>query len=445
MHMAFGKRVLLTAFLERDNLKLLAFEASGKTLNRTFGGQITFGADVLREAFIVDPIKFSSQVKMALSQKEDVAKAADVVLFVPAEKTFVKAMPTTDGVEVFIRSLPYFKEELLIDSEGQGEKVKGEADNALVNHIAFEKKLIEDFERPFLETGKKVSAAVATIKVLAQHYSQSGKYLLLMCFEKDCVAVVMQDGVILDQASFPKDVFVSRLNEFRLGKGFADVRDAYVIGTFEAGVVDKIRTEQQLNVKELAGGDIYDLVAGAYFNDAAGQGAQFKLPSFSLPQGLEGKMPNPKYLFLAGAAVIGFILVVVLAKNLGKVNLPKMPGSQTPVVKKTIPVVKAPPPAPAPTPKPADFKVRVLNGTTVTGEAGRAGDSLKALGFDVVETKNATASGFVATRLRVAADVPQEISDQIKTTLLNTYASVNVETLVDDAVKIEVIVGKKKT
>lgn len=436
--MLFGKRKLLTAFLEKDNLKLLAFEVSGKSVTRTFGGQISFTANVVREAFVADPVKFCAQVKMALSQKPEVLPLTEVVLFLPPDKTFFKAMPASDEIDSFVRSLPYFKEELLIDT--QVASGKSHDPNALINHFAFEKKLVEDLERPFLESGKKILCALSNVQVLVSSYTQQGKYLFLISFEKDCTALAMQDGVILDMATIPKEVFAGRLNEFRLGKNFADIKTAFSLGAFEAGVLDRIRTEQGLSVSDLAGSDIYDLIVGSYSSGG------IRVDGYSgFLSGIKEKLPNQKLLFLVGAAIVGFVLVLVVARNLTRISLPGFGGGQKTEVKKTLPPTSAPAPVPeAPTPKPADFKVRVLNGTTVAGEAGRAGEAIAALGFDVTETKNATVSGFEATRLRSVSGVPKEIIDQLNTALLGTYESVSLESLVDDTVKIEVIVGKKK-
>ena len=88
-----------------------------------------------------------------------------------------------------------------------------------------------------------------------------------------------------------------------------------------------------------------------------------------------------------------------------------------------------------------------MNGTLVTGEAGRLAEILKGLGFEITETKNATSAGFAATRLRATNDVPDKITAGLKTTLLETYESVSLEPLATPSANavIEIILGKKKT
>src|SRR3989344_527723 len=447
--MTFGKTQMMVGFLERDNLKMLAYEVSGKGVERIFGGQISFTTDVVREAFIADPVKFANQVKAAVSMKPSLTGISEGVLFIPAEKSYIKTLPATDPVDGFVRSLPYFKEELVIDAEGTEARAKGKEESGLVNHVAFEKKLVEDFERPFMDLGKRIKTVAASVKAVVESHVQAGKYLLLLPFEKDVTVVAAENGAVLDLASLPKDVWVGRLNEFRLGKNFADIKKVYTVGIFDGASLDKLRSEQGLEVTELDLRDIYDVAFESYLSLGGKRGG---LPNF-LPavdlSGVTDRLPERKYLFLVGAAVVGFVLVVVIFKNLGRLGLgqsQKAPETETPVVNEQESGSKSAEqtPAPAPEPKPADFKVRVLNGTKVTGEAGRLGDKLKELGFEVTETKNATSSGFEATRLRVAADVPAKIVEQVKTALLETYESVDLETLVDDVVKIEVVIGKKK-
>ena len=108
--MTLGKRKLLAVFLEKDNLKLLVFEGR----ERVFAGQIGFSQEVLRDAYIADPAKFSGQLKMAFSQKDLLKEIEEAVLFIPPDKAFTKSLPATDPIDGFVQSLPYFKEELLL-------------------------------------------------------------------------------------------------------------------------------------------------------------------------------------------------------------------------------------------------------------------------------------------------------------------------------------------
>ncbi len=417
--------MILAAFLEKDNLKLLVYK--GK--ERVFAGQITFSAEVVKDAFIADAAKFSSQIKMAFSQKPQLRDVTDVALFLPADKTFTKTLDVADSVDSFVQSLPYFREELILTEQ----EVKGDGkDKGRVTHVAFEKKLIEDLQRPFLETGKTVVAVRSLVNDLVASNPCEGEYFLLAPLEKDVAFAVAQDGAILEASEFKTDLFVTRFGEYVVNHNLGDVKTAYTMGVFSKELAEKLHHAQGLTLNSLSETDVYDSVVASYLRlQGKGWGSLFeKLPK------LPG-MPSQRMLFLVGAGIVGFVLVAMIMRN-----LPQLGGKKTEVVSP----VAGPAAAPAPEPKPGDYKVRVLNGTLVEGEAGRLAKTLQGLGFDVVETKNATSSGFVTTKLRPASDVPDKIVTTIKTALEETYETVFVEPLasVSGEVKIEIIIGKKK-
>ncbi len=434
--MSIGKKKLLAAFLEKDNLKLLAYDVFGTRAVRTFAGQINFSAEVVKDAYIADALKFTGQVKMAISAKLPLQAVSDLVLFMPTDKTFSKSLPTSDAVDSFIQSLPYFAEELVLTSSQVDKKT---------THVAFEKKLVEDFQRPFMESSKKITAVKSGINVLGAEFVQEGKYFLLAPLEKEIAMAVVENGAVLELASFGKEVFSARFSEFILNHNLDSVRLAYTVGTFDADLASKIRTERGIEVVSVASGDIYDATVSAYLRSLGGRSLGNVLGKIGL-QAISSKIPARKPLLLMGAGLVGIILVVMLVRGITGTKS----GANTPAV---TPVATTPTVPPAPEPKPADYKVRVLNGTLVEGEAGRLADKIKELGFEIKETKNATTAGFVTSRLRTAADVPTTITEKIKAVLTELYDSVSVESLPagrqdlasDSAgVKIEVIIGKKK-
>lgn len=390
--MPFGTKKILGVFLEKDNLKLLVFQ--GKT--RVFAGQLTFAPEVVRDGFIADSEKFSSQVKIAFAQKQELHEVAEVLLFISPDKAFTK---NTDSLETFVHGLPYFKEELIINNE------KGV-------YLAFEKKLVEDLQRPFLDAGKKVIGVKSAANLLTKRFSQIGKYLLLVALEKETVLIVAENGGILDLAVIKNEVLVARLPEFLANHNMAEEKKAYVLGKFSGQI--------NLELVSLAQTDIYELIIDA----ALTKESKFKLPKI-----------NQKYLFLAGAILLGAILTIIIVKSVNR-----------PVVEKEVvsPVVETP--VLSPEPVKSDFPMEIQNGTSVTGEAGKLSEVLKAQGYEITGTANATAAGFVATRLRHLPVVPEKILEQIKSSLLETYQSVNLEPVATFSGQkvIQIIIGKKK-
>lgn len=436
MTLPIAPKNLLFAFLEKDNIKLLVFEISlTKKVVRQFAGQITFSPEVVKDAYIADPAKFSGQIKVAFSQKPALQQIREAVILLPPDKTFTKSYLGEDPPETFIQSLPYFQDELIVEAESARPKsrLSPQARFDFVTYVAFEKKLVEDLERPFLESGKTVIAVKSAVNLLASAFPNDGKYFLLTPFEKEIGVVAADSGKISSLASFPKDVFLTRFFEYIVNHNLGDTTRVFTVGVFAAEIAERLRTEKGMEVVSLETRDIYDLTAAVFTRAKASKIAEFLTAVAPLLKRLLGH----RLLFLTAAALVGFSLVVLLVRGL---ILPTKPsGDKTPVS----PVAQSAPP-PAPEPNPADFKIRVLNGTLVTGEAAKLAEKLKEQSYDVGETKNATTAGFVTTRLRVDKTVPDKVTATLKTFLLEVYETVAIEPLEDQTVKIEIIIGRIK-
>jgi len=446
----FAKQQLLTVFLESDNVKLVASELSGDKSIRIYAGQISFPSVVVREAFIADPVKFSSQVKVALTQKPQLQTITDVQLIMPPEKTFLRTLEVNEDVESFLRVLPYFKEELILNKI-DSKVAKGET--STVTYTAFEKKLVEEFQQPFLDSGKKITSVLGSPQVLSAKVGLKDDYFLLLCFEKTVAVVVHKMGKISQSESWPVDVFVIRFEEFVRNNNLTNIKKAQIIGTPVADLQQKLTTDLGLNFAPTIGEDIYDSIINSSMPKKTG----FSLPSFSFGKSSEAKSASTdaaesdpkakiiKFLPLAAAIIAGFILSFVVISSLTqKMKAGKALTSAVNPTPAVTPVVQTPTPTPVPALKPADVKVRILNGTSVSGEAGRLATKVTALGFTISETKNASTSGFVTTKLRVDSTVPTTMQTDLQTLLSGTYEKVVVEPLIDAAVKIEIIIGKKK-
>lgn len=402
--MTLQKKKVLAVFLEKDNLKFLVY--TGKL--RSFAGQITFAPEVVRDGFIADSEKFSAQVKIAFAQKATLHEVTQVLLFISPDKAFTKTMPASESLDSFVHGLPYFKEELLITSTENKDKT--------ITYVAFEKKLVEDLQRPFLDVGKKVLAVKSPANVLTRRFAQVGKYLLLVPLEKEVIAIIGQDGNVADLSVIKNEVFAARLLEFKSAHEIT-TNSVYTLGVFPSSLSANLN----LHLVSLAQTDVYDLIVNSS-SDAK---------SLNIPQ------INQKYVFLAGAVLVGVVLTAVIVKNFPR-SQSKVISPVTQPAKPITPVVVEP--------KTSDFPVAIYNGTLVTGEAGKLAEVLKAQGFPITDTKNATSAGFAATRLRVTSSIPASITSGLEKTLLETYESVSKEFVatISGTAKIEIIIGKKK-
>ena len=330
--MSIGKKKLLAVFLEKDSCKLLVYRVGGLKGGpiREFAGQISFSPDVVRDGFIADPAKFSSQIKMAFAQKDVLRETTEILCFVCPDKIFTKTLPVSDSEDVFIHGLPYFKEELLI---------KRDTGKLRTTYVAFEKKLIEDLQRPFLELDKKITDIKSGANVLVAKFAQDGRYLMLLPLDKEIAVVAAENGEISDLTVVKNEVFAARLEEFRANHNLAD-SPVYSVG--------KLPTQNNLQVVSLDQTDIYDLIIRSALSSRT---------KFAVPE-IFSKL-NKKYLLLFGAALVGGALVLVVVKNLPSVQ------KKTTITSPVVPVAPAPV-APIPEPNKLDYPIRVLNWTLVS-------------------------------------------------------------------------------
>jgi hypothetical protein len=113
---------------------------------------------------------------------------------------------------------------------------------------------------------------------------------------------------------------------------------------------------------------------------------------------------------------------------------------------------ETPSPEPTMTPAPAvdvsKLKVSVLNGSGISGEAGKVENLLVAGGFskDLVATGNASAFNHKTTSVSLKKTVPAEVFDKIKTALGSGYEVIKAVGDLSDtsANDIEITVGKKE-
>ncbi len=145
-------------------------------------------------------------------------------------------------------------------------------------------------------------------------------------------------------------------------------------------------------------------------------------------------------LLLIGGAVIG-ATVYLLQNQFG------LPGKPVATLEPTPNPVVESTPVPTPTPAPlerANFKVRVLNGTTKSGIAKTVLDKLKGLGYQTDRAGNAPKQDYTQTMVRVK-EGESTLSAQLTKDLAPDYAIASVEADLKktDNVDAEIILGEK--
>lgn len=108
-------------------------------------------------------------------------------------------------------------------------------------------------------------------------------------------------------------------------------------------------------------------------------------------------------------------------------------------------------PAPTATPTPVDTEedkekltVKVLNGTGVVGQAGRAKTRLEALDYSGIEAENADTEDNTETKVTFSPKVPKEYQEEIIEDLEKIFETVTSEVKEDATTDIEVLTGTEK-
>lgn len=108
-------------------------------------------------------------------------------------------------------------------------------------------------------------------------------------------------------------------------------------------------------------------------------------------------------------------------------------------------------PTPASTPEPpkevdlSKYEIQILNGSGVTGEAGRQREVLEEEGFVISSVGNADNSDFSDTIIQAKKEVEKEFLDKLKSVLEISFTLGETEELSEDAsVSIVIILGTKK-
>ena len=166
---------------------------------------------------------------------------------------------------------------------------------------------------------------------------------------------------------------------------------------------------------------------------------EFKFTTAPKKSGFEGK----KWLAV-GVIVLGVLLVVgagffFLRGNEGEGLLGSSP---TPTPTET-PVLPTNTPTPEPTPGilRSGLSVKVLNGTGISGEAGKLVAVMRELGYTKVEAGNASKSDYEVTEVSFGEKFPSVYKKEIMTKLEGMYKSVSETGSVTGGVDVQIIVG----
>lgn len=151
--------------------------------------------------------------------------------------------------------------------------------------------------------------------------------------------------------------------------------------------------------------------------------------------------PNPLVIIIPGILLLGALLggIVYFQKT-----VPNPEGSTPSPSAESSPSAEASPSAQTAVDL-TKYKVNILNGSGIAGEAGRAKTVIEDAGFSVSATGNAADYSFTKTIISAKADVEKEFLDELKAALGEKYQVGANEELADSAKEdVVVTVGSSK-
>ncbi len=148
-------------------------------------------------------------------------------------------------------------------------------------------------------------------------------------------------------------------------------------------------------------------------------------PEVTFPSTEKQKRKSSKKIFIV------FLILIAIGLMVGVWFIFKKPGSPepspTPAATLT-PYIEGLEATPASSPEPADkslIKIRILNGTGISGEAAFLQGHLKGLGYSEIELGNADEQNYTITNLTFSSSLSEEIVDEVTDELLGLYKDVN--------------------
>ncbi len=158
-------------------------------------------------------------------------------------------------------------------------------------------------------------------------------------------------------------------------------------------------------------------------------------PAFNSPQRNNYMWPILLIFIIAILLLIGVFLYKQGVNINGKIKINVVTLTPTPTFV----------PEPTKTIDLSKFKIEILNGSGIDGEAGRQKDNLDKEGFVISSVGNADNSDFTNTVVKAKKEVDKDFLSKLKSVLETSFTVGDTETLADDAAApVVVILGTKK-
>ncbi len=452
--MLFSKKTFLLVFLNDARLRVALYSEISGVLQRIHLETLEFSEDTAKDGAIVSASLFYEQVTEALKSRREWA-GMDFVLVVPEEKIYIKGFELDLGdwerrdelVRSFEDESPFSGEELV-----RRERLVGR----VFELSALPRQYIDDIQRPFLDARLHSMGIISVPHAVALIFQPKERSFLLAAYETDLTMVLAENASVL--ASGTKRMAHPKAKEgFHAFQRFVQYAKAGNIKSVsfagDGAVVDGLKGELEkafFAVHEEKNAHLLDLIASYYYVHRADEkewNMQYA-ESTASHEKVVGQRIKTVVLVVAGVIVLGAAGWYALGQlRAGMRSVPVPEATSTPATS-TIPAVSqattTPPVSAAPVLMKSDFPLTILNGTLVSGEAGRLRIVMANAGYAVQRIGNASDQRQTATMLSIPATMPAAFGTELRLLLEARYQAVSVVTVSGSGAVAQITIGKLK-
>ncbi|MBU6142270.1 LytR C-terminal domain-containing protein [Patescibacteria group bacterium] len=449
--MLFSKKTFLLAYLNNTRLKVALYSEISGTLQRIQLETLEFSEDTVKDGSIVSASLYYEQVTEALKARREWA-GMDLVLVVPEEKIYIKGFELDLGdwehrdelVHTFEDEAPFSGEELV-----SRERLVGR----VFELSALPRQYIDDVQRPFLDARMRTVGVISVPHAAALIFQPKERSFLLSVHDTDLIMVLAENASVL-MSGTKRMARPKAKEEFHAFQRFVqyakagDIKSVSLAGDGEA--LDDLKTELEKSlyaVHEEKKAYLLDLIASYYFAHRENEKEWNMLYAESAAS--QGKALGQRIKTVAWA--LGGVLVVLLAGwyvwgqiRSGMQAVPAPEATSTLATSTASAVPEATTTPAAPVLAKSDFPLTILNGTYVSGEAGRLRVVMTNAGYTVQQIGNASNQQQTTTTLSVPATMPAAFAAELRSLLEARYQTVTVVTGATASATAQITIGKLK-
>lgn len=152
---------------------------------------------------------------------------------------------------------------------------------------------------------------------------------------------------------------------------------------------------------------------------------------------------NPLVIILPGLLLLGALLggIIFYQKNVNNINPEESP---TPSPEEVIEPTASP--VASPTATLTKYNINIMNGSGISGEAGKAKTLVETSGFKVGKTGNASSYDFTKTIIKAKSTVEKDYLDALSKALGKNYTVDTIQTLATSSSDdVQIVVGSLKS